>query len=289
MKKTTKALIAFVAICYLATVAFSAWLAIKSTPDCYNVVVPASERSTVTRRPGAFSSVNISSVDGNVSFSLSGHLEVVVREDSLATQPEIVIPTALDKMVLTSVSDGQLNLAFNYEGVVDTSTDNDRYWRIMFDVATPITVVMPSGALKRMDISDISETIGFRIDGLRSRRLDYAGFAGVKFTNCVIDTLSNSSSPSPYRREPKCILEFEQSRIANMIVANCVSDLNLQTDSASVIDVLMRRSSGYETSYLTISEARVNRLIWEPDTIGRTLRLNISEPFNMKLDGINQH
>lgn len=286
MKKTTKALIAFVTICYVATVSFTAWLAINSTPDRYNIVVPASDQSSVTRRPGSFStiSMNFSQDMGNVWFNLTGHLDVIVREDSLATQPEIVIPTALDKMVTTSVTDGQLNLAFNYEAVVDTASDNVQYWRIMFDVAHPVKVVMPRGSLNRMNIGDASEIIGIRIDGLRSRRLDYKGFAGVKFSDCVIDTLSNSSSATPYRREPKCTLGFERSRIANMIVADCASDLYLQTDSVSVIDVLTRRSSGNETSYLTITEAHVNQLVWEPDTVGRTLRLNISEPFNMKLD-----
>jgi len=290
MKKTTKALIAFLSIGYVIAVSITMWLAMNSTPFYYPIEVRETDKSLITRQLDGFSAIRFRSMDGRCSFHGDGRMGIVFREDSLVNTPKIMIPSAIEKMVRTSVRDGRLDIAFDYLAMADTTVDNARYWGFKIDVAVPVTVVMPRGSMNVLGIgNDVPAVINFVLDGLRSERFEYNGFFNVAFRNCRIDTLTNSSAATEYHRNPECILSFEGSRVSQMIVADCASDLKIRTDSLSVIDVLTRKAAGSKDAFLTISEARVGRLRWEPDSAENRLRLNVSAPFDFKFGGVDNN
>lgn len=291
MKRTTKALIAFIIFCYVAAFTVTALFALNGEPSFYGVSVAENDTNKTTRRLPGFSSVKFTQPDGLHYGSESGHgITFLFEESASLKSPEAIIPSAIDSYVKTSVSEGGvLNLALDFSSLADSTNDRSNFW-VNLDVNVPVKICVPEGTLSTLDLAYVSHQIHFGVEDLDIKRFNYVGVKNLALTDCRIDSFLNTSgfkekhaNDNSYRRDNgEFNITMQKTVVKEMIVSRNPFGLTIRTDSLSSIGTLTRNFYGSDVANLTITDANIGILKWNPDS-SECLNLRVSKPFVLDL------
>lgn len=291
MKKTTRALIAFIIFVYVAAVIVTAVFALNGKPYFYDVRVAENDTRTVTHRLDSFSSVAFCQYDGTYYGEEENGITFRFEEKASLQKPEIVVPQAIDAFVKASVNNGVLELGTDFFPMLEDSTMRTHCW-FRVNVKVPVTVYLPAGTLASLTVPEVNGNIRFNIVGLTAKSFVYNGFRDLTFSGCRIDTLRNSGglpdsldlNESQRDYETFSIMMEKNTEVKDMIVRRNPSKLVLKTDSVSSIGLLIREV-GYDRNVdLSIANANVGQFRWIPGSYSSRLRLDITEPFDLSLN-----
>lgn len=291
MKKTTRALIAFIIFVYVAAVIVTAVFALNGKPYFYDVRVAANDTRTVTHRLDSFSSVTFCQYDGTYYGGEDNGITFRFEEKASLQKPEIVVPQAIDAFVKASVNNGVLELGTDFLPMLEDSTMRTHCW-FRVDVRVPVTVYLPAGTLASLTVPEVCDNIRFNIVSLTAKSFAYNGLRDVTFSGCRIDTLCNSGgfpdsldlNGSQRDYGTFSVMMEKNTEVKDMIVWRNPSKLVLKTDSVSSVGLLIREV-GYDRNVdLSIANANVGQFRWIPGSYSSRLRLDITEPFDLSLN-----